>query len=145
MVELINLSWMIAVLAVIALLLVPANMKAYTAAFGVVANAITTSWLAILALTGQLVSFTFYGGNIMGDILIRIDQLSAWFILIINFTCITGVFYGSGYLKAYQNPAKKLSLHWILFILFQLSMVWVCMIQHGLMFLIAWEIMSYRR
>ena len=142
MVELINLSWMIAVLAVIALLLVPANMKAYTAAFGVVANAITTSWLAILALTGQLVSFTFYGGNIMGDILIRIDQLSAWFILIINFTCITGVFYGSGYLKAYQNPAKKLSLHWILFILFQLSMVWVCMIQHGLMFLIAWEIMS---
>jgi len=142
MVELINLSWMIAFLALIALLLVPANMKAYTAAFGVVANAITTSWLAILALTGQLVSFTFYGGSIMGDILIRVDQLSAWFILIINFTCITGVFYGSGYLKAYQNPAKKLSLHWILFILFQLSMVWVCMIQHGLMFLIAWEIMS---
>ncbi len=142
MVELINLSWIIALLAVIALLLVPANIKAYTAAFGVVANAITTSWLAILALTGQLVSFTFYGGNIMGDMLIRVDQLSAWFILIINFTCITGVFYGSGYLKAYDNSAKKLSMHWILFILFQLSMVWVCMIQHGLMFLIAWEIMS---
>jgi len=142
MVELINLSWIIALLTTVVLLFVPAKIKAYTAAFGVVANAITTSWLAILALTGQLVSFTFYGGNIMGDMLIRVDQLSAWFILIINFTCITGVFYGSGYLKAYQNPAKKLSLHWILFIFFQLSMVWVCMIQHGLMFLIAWEIMS---
>ena len=78
----------------------------------------------------------------MGDIMIRVDELSAWFILIINFTCITGVLYGSGYLKAYDNSAKKLSLHWILFVLFQLSMVWVCMIQHGLVFLIAWEIMS---
>src|ERR1035437_9117350 len=142
MVELIHLSWIIAILAVIALMLVPANFKAYTAAFGVVSIAITTSWLAILALTGQLVSFTFYGGYIMGDILIRVDQLSAWFILIINFTCITGVFYGKGYLKAYDNPSKKLSMHWILYILFQLSMVWVCMIQHGLLFLIAWEIMS---
>jgi len=78
----------------------------------------------------------------MGDIIIRIDQLSAWFILIINFTCVTGVFYGSGYLKAYDNPAKKLSMHWVLYVLFQLSMVWVCMIQHGLVFLIAWEVMS---
>jgi len=142
MIELINLSWIIAFLAVIVLLLVPVNIKASTAAFAVVVNAITTSWPAILVLSGQTVSFTFYGGSIMGDILIRIDELSAWFILIINFTCITGVFYGKGYLKAYDNPSKKLSMHWILYILFQLSMVWVCMIQHGLLFLIAWEIMS---
>lgn len=142
MVDLINLSWILVLLAVIALLLVPANWKANTAAFTVVANAICTSWLAILALTGQLVSFTFYGGSIMGDVIIRVDELSAWFILIINFTCVTGVFYGSGYLKEYENSAKKLTMHWILFILFQLSMVWVCMIQHSLVFLVAWEIMS---
>ena len=142
MVELINLSWIIAFLAVIVLLFVPVNMKAYAASCAVVLNAIATSWLAIVVLAGQTVSFTFYGGSIMGDIIIRIDELSAWFILIINFTCITGVFYGTGYLKAYDNPAKKLTMHWILYILFQLSMVWVCMIQHGLVFLIAWELMS---
>jgi len=142
MVELINLSWIIALLAVIVLLFVPIKMKAYAASCAVVLNAIATSWLAIVVLAGQTVSFTFYGGSIMGDIIIRIDELSAWFILIINFTCITGVFYGTGYLKAYDNPAKKLSMHWILYILFQLSMVWVCMIQHGLVFLIAWEVMS---
>jgi len=142
MVELINLSWIIAFLAVIVLLFVPVNMKAYAASCAVVLNAIATSWLAIVVLAGQTVSFTFYGGSIMGDIIIRIDELSAWFILIINFTCITGVFYGTGYLKAYDNPAKKLTMHWILYILFQLSMVWVCMIQHGLVFLIAWEVMS---
>ena len=142
MVELINLSWIIAFLAVIVLLFVPVKMKAYAASCAVVLNAIATSWLAIVVLAGQTVSFTFYGGSIMGDIIIRIDELSAWFILIINFTCITGVFYGTGYLKAYDNPAKKLTMHWILYILFQLSMVWVCMIQHGLVFLIAWEVMS---
>jgi len=142
MVELINLSWIIAFLAVIVLLFVPVNMKAYAASCAVVLNAIATSWLAIVVLAGQTVSFTFYGGSIMGDIIIRIDELSAWFILIINFTCITGVFYGTGYLKTYDNPSKKLTMHWILYILFQLSMVWVCMIQHGLVFLIAWEVMS---
>jgi len=142
MIELINLSWIVAFLAVIVLLFVPVNIKAYTAALAVAGNAIATSWLAILALCGQVVSFTFYGGSIMGDIIIRIDELSAWFILIINFTCLTGVFYGMGYLKAYDNSSKKLSMHWILYVLFQLSMVWVCMIQHGLVFLIAWEIMS---
>jgi len=142
MIELINLSWIIALLAVIVLLFVPVKLKANAAIVAVVANAIVTSALAIQALSGQPVSFVFAGGSTMGDILIRIDELSAWFILIINFTCITGIFYGSGYLKAYENSAKKLSMHWILFVLFQLSMVWVCMIQHGLMFLIAWEIMS---
>lgn len=142
MIELINLSWIIALLAAIVLLLVPVKSKAPVAALAVTANAAVTSWLAVLALSGQLVSFTFDGGSIMGDIIIRIDELSAWFILIINFTCVTGVFYGQGYLKAYDNPSRKMAMHWILFVLFQLSMVWVCMIQHGLGFLIAWEIMS---
>ena len=38
MVELINLSWIIALLTTVVLLFVPAKIKAYTAAFGVVAN-----------------------------------------------------------------------------------------------------------
>ena len=142
MIELINLNWIIALLAIITIYFVPANWKAKTATLAVVANSIVTSWLAILALVGQTVSFIFYGGNLLGDVAVRIDELSAWFILIINFTCLTGVFYGSEYLKAYDNSAKKLNLHWILFVQFQLSMLWVCMVQHGLVFLIVWEIMS---
>lgn len=142
MIELINLSWIIAFLAIVAIYFTPSKMKANTAAIAVVTESIVTSWLAILSLSGQVVSYIFDGGIVMGDIPIQIDKLSAWFILIINFTSITGVFYGSGYLKAYDNPSKKLTLHWILYVLFQFSMVWVCMIQHGLVFLIAWEIMS---
>ena len=142
MVELINLSWVIAALAVVAILLLPANLKSWVAIIAVIANSITTSLLAVFVLTGHSIDLIFSGGGVMGDVPIRVDELSAWFMLIINFTCVTGVIYGSGYLKAYENPAKKLSLHWILYVLFQLSMVWVCMIHHGLVFLIAWEVMS---
>src|ERR1035437_1287426 len=142
MIELINSSWIIALLAMVAIYFVPAKMKAHTAALAVIANSIVTSWLAISALTGNIVSFVFYGGNLFGDVLVRVDELSAWFLLIINFTCLTGVFYGSGYLKTSECSVKKLNLHWILFVLFQLSMLWVCMIQHGLVFLIIWEVMS---
>jgi formate hydrogenlyase subunit 3/multisubunit Na+/H+ antiporter MnhD subunit len=131
-----------ALLAMVTIYFVPANTKASITKIAVFSNSIVTSYLAILALIGQTTNFIFAGGNLLGDVLIRIDGLSAWFILIINFTCITGVLYGSEYLKAYTNTAKKLNLHWILFVLFQLSMVWVCMIQHGLAFLIVWEIMS---
>jgi len=142
MIELINSSWIIALLAMVAIYFAPAKMKAHAAALAVVANAIVTGWLAISALTGHVVNFVFYGGNLFGDVLVRVDELSAWFILIINFTCLTGVFFGSGYLKTSDSSPKKLNLHWMLFVLFQLSMLWVCMIQHGLVFLIIWEVMS---
>ena len=142
MIELINSSWIIALLAMVAIYFAPAKMKAHTAALAVVANAIVTGWLAISALTGHVVNFVFYGGNLFGDVLVRVDELSAWFLLIINFSCLTGVFFGSGYLKTSDSSPKKLNLHWMLFVLFQLSMLWVCMIQHGLVFLIIWEVMS---
>jgi hydrogenase-4 component B len=142
MIELINSSWIIALLAMVAIYFAPAKMKAHTAALAVVANAIVTGWLAISALTGHVVNFVFYGGNLFGDVLVRVDELSAWFLLIINFTCLTGVFFGSGYLKTSDSSPKKLNLHWMLFVLFQLSMLWVCLIQHGLVFLIIWEVMS---
>jgi len=142
MIELINSSWIIALLAMVAIYFAPAKMKAHTAALAVVANAIVTGWLAISALTGHVVNFVFYGGNLFGDVLVRVDELSAWFLLIINFTCLTGVFFGSGYLKTSDSSPKKLNLHWMLFVLFQLSMLWVCMVQHGLVFLIIWEVMS---
>ncbi|MBK9015939.1 MAG: hydrogenase [Saprospiraceae bacterium] len=70
------------------------------------------------------------------------DALSAWFVLIVNFTCINGALYGIGYMKAYREQKANLALHWSMFLLFQSSMLWVCMLQHGLAFLVAWELMS---
>jgi hydrogenase-4 component B len=142
MIEMVNVSWIVTLLAIFVLFFISSNYKAYTAAFAVVINALITSWLAFPALSGNLVELSVFAGTFMGDIAVRIDGLSAWFILIINFTSVTGVFYGIGYLKAYNNPAPKLTLHWSLYVLFHLSMVWVCMLQNGFAFLLAWELMS---
>jgi hydrogenase-4 component B len=139
---LLNLSWMVTLIAMVFICLVPSKSKAYLAAISVTITAVLTSIPAFLALSGTITDLSFYGGTILGDIPIRIDGLSAWFILIINFTSLTGVFYGIGYLNEYNNSPSKLSLHWALFTLFQLSMVWVCMLQNGFAFLIVWEIMS---
>ena len=140
--EMVNVSWIVTLLAIFVLFFVPTRLKAYTAAFAVLINSLITSWLAYPALSGQVVELSVFAGTFLGNIAIRIDGLSAWFILIINFTSLTGVFYGMGYLNAYSNPAPKLTLHWSLFILFHLSMVCVCMLQNGFAFLLAWELMS---
>lgn len=142
MIEMVNVSWIVTLLAIAVLYFIPSTYKAYTAALAVLINALITSWLAFPALSGQVVEFSIFTGNFMGDTIVRIDGLSAWFILIINFTSLTGVFYGTGYLRAYTNPAPKLTLHWALFVMFHLAMVWVCMLQNGFAFLLAWEVMS---
>ena len=142
MIEMVNVSWIVTLLAIFVLFFVSSSYKAYTAAFAVLINSLLTSYIAFPALNGQLVEFSIFAGTFLGDIIIRIDGLAAWFILIINFTSITGVFYGTGYLKVYDNASSKLTLHWLLFIVFHLSMVWVCMLQNGFAFLLAWEVMS---
>ncbi len=135
-------SWIVTLLAIFVLFFVPSKIKGYTAAVAVLANSLLISYIAFPALGGHIQEFPVFAGTFLGDISIRIDGLSAWFILIINFTSVTGVFYGIGYLKAYTNSSSKLNLHWSLFIIFHLSMVWVCMLQNGFAFLLAWEMMS---
>jgi formate hydrogenlyase subunit 3/multisubunit Na+/H+ antiporter MnhD subunit len=114
-----------------------------TAAFAIVLlNAVVVSIPAICALNGNVIELILNGGNAIGNIPIRIDALSAWFILIVNFISVMGALYGIGYMKSYENQKGNSSLHWILFIIFHLSMLAVCSIQNSLIFLIVWEIMS---
>jgi formate hydrogenlyase subunit 3/multisubunit Na+/H+ antiporter MnhD subunit len=142
MTELIHLSWIIPLVAILLISIISSKYKPYAAAVSVILGSLASGWLAVSALNGQIVDYSFYAGAFLGDVSIRVDGLSAWFILIINFTALTGVFFGTGYLKAYSHEASKLALHWSLFVLFHFSMVWVCLLQNGFAFLIAWEMMS---
>ena len=119
--------------------------KSYVAFFVILSNAILSSLLIFPELNDTAIELNFYGSNIFGNIPIRIDSLSAWFILIINFTCVTGSLYGIGYMKPYINQKGNTSLHWMMFILFHISMITVCMIQNSLAFLIAWELRKVKR
>jgi formate hydrogenlyase subunit 3/multisubunit Na+/H+ antiporter MnhD subunit len=138
----ITYSFLITIIGIAGLFFVPIRFKAGLSFLVVFLNALLTSFVAFRVLTGSTVEYTLYAGSFLGNIPIVVDSLSAWFILIINFTSVTGAFYGAGYLKAYNEPASKLNMHWVLFILFHLSMVWVCMLQNGFAFLVAWEVMS---
>ena len=104
--------------------------------------AILSSRIAFQALTGENFEYLFQGSLVTGRIPVRVDALSGWFILIINFTFITGAFYGMQYMKPYQTQKANLSLHWICFILLQSSLISICALQNTIAFLIAWETMA---
>lgn len=104
--------------------------------------AILTSYLAFQGLRGQNFELELPGSIVSGPIKLHIDALSSWFILIINFSFLTGGFYGLFYMRAYSSQKKNLNLAGILFILLHASLVSLCAIQNSIAFLIAWEIMA---
>lgn len=129
-------------LACLAIPLLPASRKSNTALFFVFLNAVMTTVISVRSLGGESTAFSLDGGLVFGDIAMRVDPLSAWFILLINIACVNGAWYGSHYMKPYLTQRSNLSLHWSVFVLFHISMIWLCSIRHGLAFLVAWEVMS---
>jgi formate hydrogenlyase subunit 3/multisubunit Na+/H+ antiporter MnhD subunit len=87
--------------------------------------------LALMPLMGQTLN-------------IEIDQLSAFFILVVNFTTLTGIIYAKGYLKPYFDKKSKteFALHYFNFLWLHISMLLVVMLRDALAFLVIWEIMS---
>lgn len=79
-----------------------------------------------------------------GQIDLVIDGLSGFFILVTNFTMLTGVLYSRGYLRIYEGKKNQaqFALHYFSFIWLHLSMLGVLMLRDGLSFLIAWELMA---
>ncbi|OIQ90739.1 hydrogenase-4 component B [mine drainage metagenome] len=97
---------------------------------------------AVRALAGENIEYLFRGSLVTDKIPVRIDALSGWFILIINFTFITGAVYGLHYMKAYQSQKINLSLHCISYILVHAGLIAICSLQNTIAFLIAWEVMA---
>lgn len=88
------------------------------------------------------VEYFYPGSFVTGAIPVRIDYLSAWFILVISFTFITGAWYGVQYMKKYIDQSNNLALHAAAYILLYTSLTDLCMIQNSLVFLVIWEIMA---
>jgi formate hydrogenlyase subunit 3/multisubunit Na+/H+ antiporter MnhD subunit len=75
---------------------------------------------------------------------LTIDRISAFFIVVINITVITGFLYARGYLRPYYQSKNSLrfSIHYLSYLWLYFSMVLVVILRDGLPFLIAWEIMA---
>ena len=115
----------------------------YSAFIQTVIIAISSFWaISAFAISSKIVlPFIPFLGNTLK---IEIDQLSAFFILVINFTVLTGLIYSKGYLQPYFNKKSKTEIawHYFNFIWLHISMLLVVMLRDALAFLIIWEIMS---
>src|ERR1019366_884592 len=136
------LALLLPLAGIISIPLFPHSIRGTANFIFVLAIAVVTSIPAMNVLTGNTVDIFISNSIVFGNLSLHIDSLSAWFILIINLTCINGAFYSIAYMKQYEQQRANLSLHWIVFLLFQFSMLWVCLVHNGLAFLILWELMS---
>ena len=104
--------------------------------------AVLSSWHAAHSLAGKDYSVTLAGTWLFGDVPLVIDALSGWFILTINFTMITGALYGFSYMKKYMDRRNNITLHWISFVLAHFSLLGICTVRNGFIFLLLWELLA---
>lgn len=125
--------------------LAPKNLKYWISLLIVLLLIIVTSSWAVTALSlgvpvEKNLLFEFW------DTLphLVIDKLSAFFILVVNFTILTGTIYAKGYLKPYYKTktSTSLSKHYFSLVWLHAAMLQVTMFRSGLPFLLVWEIMS---
>ncbi|PKN29678.1 MAG: hypothetical protein CVU64_06880, partial [Deltaproteobacteria bacterium HGW-Deltaproteobacteria-21] len=76
-----------------------------------------------------------------GSFFVRIDSMSAIFLLPILVLCAVAALYGSRYMMAYRNQ-RNLGPFWFFFNILIASMVLVVVARNGVLFLLSWEMMS---
>lgn len=108
----------------------------------VVLNAGISGYFAVLTLMGRSFTFIMPGSYVTGEIPLRIDALSGWFMLIINMVFLTGGLYGLFYTKAYAAQKSNMTLHNIAFIAVYCALTFICVVQNSFAFLIGWEILA---
>ncbi len=138
----VNILFIILALSITAILLLNSRIKGIVTVITVLAIAVLTGIRAFGSLTGPAHEWILSGPSMFGNVPVRLDALSAWFILVINFTMVTGAVYGFNYLKKYQERKNALTLHYISLILVQFALLGICVVQNSFVFLLFWEILA---
>jgi formate hydrogenlyase subunit 3/multisubunit Na+/H+ antiporter MnhD subunit len=137
-----NLAILITLFALVMLVVVKVQAKGTIALSVVMINAAVSSWMAIRALLGEPIDVSFHAGLIFGEVPIRVDPLSGWFLLMMNLTTITGILYGIRYMIPYSHQPSNITLHYASYILNHLAMIGIYTIENSLAFLCVWELMA---
>lgn len=112
-------------------------------ALGVITTQVIISFIvAVSVFVNGPVDWLYPGSWVSGIIHMRIDYLSAWFIMVISFTFLTGAWYGFRYMKNYIDQSFNLAVHAISYILVYIALIDICIVQNGFVMLVAWEIMA---
>lgn len=138
----INVLIAILLVAIITILLVKTKSQGIIAVTTVIVIALFSSLISAKALTGNSFEVILNGTIIFGKVPVIVDSLSAWFILTINFTMVTGALYGFNYMKRYRDKKSEITLHCIAFLLIYFALLGICSVQNGFVFLLLWELMA---
>lgn len=92
--------------------------------------------------TGSVYYKNFYVSPIFGQVNFVIDQLSAFFLLVISAMSFIGVLYANGYIKPYFNKNANTSSHSFFLMMLIASMSCIVTVQNSMFFLLIWELMS---
>ncbi len=136
----INVLIVILLFAIITVLLVNTKAKGIITVLTVFVIAFMSSYVSIRVLLGENYEVLLSGTITFGKVPIIIDSLSAWFILTINFTLVTGAIYGFNYMKKYREKKNEITLHCIAFLLIHFALLGISSVQNGFIFLLLWEL-----
>jgi len=139
---LINIVIFIVLTSVISILFANTRLKGIIGVSTVIVIGILSSFYGVKALLGETLDILIAGPALFGNVPIRIDALSGWFILLINFTLITGALYGINYMKKYSDRKSDITMHCIAYIFVQFALLGICSIQNGFILLLLWELMA---
>ena len=140
-----NILIILPVILSFVILVVPSRGRYYSTLFISLGIVLITSVPAVNVIFSKgAVPVILHLATGLGSVTVTIDGLSAFFILVTNFTALTGLLYSNGYLATYhslKSPAQ-FSLHYFSYTWLHLSMLGVLMLRDGIPFLIAWELMA---
>jgi len=139
---LITLSIIVSLCGIIIIPFTTIKIKKYIAVISVLISSSLNSITAVNVLMDKPIAHIIYAGFPYGSIPLRIDYLSAFFIIVISFTLSTGAWYGFHYMSKYDDEPEKQSIHWCSFLILQMAMTLVCVMQNYMAFLFAWELMT---
>lgn len=139
LVETINL---LGFLALLSFPFLPLRKLTYAAFFVLSIQLISSTFLVYHVFANGPLHYDYAGSFITGSIHISIDYLSVWFIMMFNFSYLTGALYGLNYLKKYSHELIKLRLHAIAYVLSYIGLFDICIVQNGFVFLVVWELMA---
>jgi hydrogenase-4 component B len=139
---LINLFIIIVLLAVIIITFAGEKIKGLISLAAIITLGLFSGYFGIRALTGSNLEVLMEGTALFGRVPVRIDSLSGWFLLVIDFTFITGSLYGYQYMKRYSGRKSELTLHNIALVTAHAALIGICSVQNGFIFLLLWEIMA---
>ncbi len=111
--EFIILYFLIICISIISILFVNTKSKGIITLSTVITLGLISSFISVKVLLGNNFELLLSGTSQLGMCPLKIDYLSAWFILTINFTLTTGAIYGINYMQQYIEQKNNITMHCI--------------------------------